>query len=97
MPIIFLAVAALVLNVLMMRLIDQQRSIIGTLKALGYSNGQIFLAFHEVRRAGRPVRRPGRASDGLRNGEIYHLALSRFFEFPQLEKLSIPICTAYAR
>jgi putative ABC transport system permease protein len=42
MPAIFLAVAALVLNVLMVRLIDQQRVIIGTFKAIGYSDAQIF-------------------------------------------------------
>ena len=42
MPLIFLAVAALVLNVLMSRLAEQQRTIVGTLKALGYGNGRIF-------------------------------------------------------
>lgn len=42
MPGIFLAVGALVLNVLMVRLIDQQRTIIGTFKALGYYDWQIF-------------------------------------------------------
>src|SRR5262245_6984126 len=42
MPVIFLAVAALVLNVLMTRLIDQQRNIVGTLKAVGYSNAKVF-------------------------------------------------------
>jgi putative ABC transport system permease protein len=45
MPAIFLAVAALVLNVLMVRLVEQQRTIIGTLKALGYYDGQIFLHY----------------------------------------------------
>ena len=47
-PALFLAVAALVLNVLMGRLVVQQRTVIGTLKALGYSSGAItrhFLAF----------------------------------------------------
>jgi putative ABC transport system permease protein len=42
MPSMFLAVGALVLYVLMSRLIDQQRTLIGTLKAIGYSNFQIF-------------------------------------------------------
>jgi putative ABC transport system permease protein len=42
MPSMFLAVAALVLYVLMSRLIDQQRTLIGTLKAIGYSDAQIF-------------------------------------------------------
>lgn len=41
MPVLFLGVAALVLNVLMSRMVQQQRSIIGTLRALGYSRGAI--------------------------------------------------------
>jgi putative ABC transport system permease protein len=45
MPAIFLAVAALVLNVQLTRLADQQRTVVGTLKALGYSNRQVFLHF----------------------------------------------------
>lgn len=36
MPGIFLGVAALVLNILMSRMVSQQRSVIGTLKAIGY-------------------------------------------------------------
>ncbi|MBI1899527.1 MAG: ABC transporter permease [Planctomycetia bacterium] len=48
MPGIFLSVAALVLNILMARWTDQQRTIVGTLKALGYGDGQVlghFLKF----------------------------------------------------
>lgn len=45
MPVVFLGVAALVLNVLLSRLADQQRTVIGTLKALGYSNAEVFLHF----------------------------------------------------
>ncbi len=41
MPSIFLVVAALVLNIVMSRLADRQRTIIGTLKALGYSDRQV--------------------------------------------------------
>ena len=41
MPSIFLIVAALVLNVLMSRMVTQQRTVIGTLKALGYSSRSI--------------------------------------------------------
>ena len=51
MPIIFLGVAALVLNVLMARMIAQQRTIIGTLKGLGYTSGFIlrhYLSFGAV-------------------------------------------------
>ena len=45
MPAIFLLVAVLVLNVLMSRLVQQQRTIVGTLKALGYRNLDIFFHF----------------------------------------------------
>ncbi len=41
-PTIFLAVAAFVLNILMTRWTEQQRTAVGTLKALGYSNAQVF-------------------------------------------------------
>jgi len=45
MPLIFLTVAALVLNVLMTRLTEQQRVVLGTLKALGYSTSTIIIHF----------------------------------------------------
>ena len=45
MPAIFLATAAMVLNVLLSRLAEQQRTVIGTLKALGYSDRQLFVHF----------------------------------------------------
>ena len=45
MPAIFLAVAAMVLNVLLTRLAEQQRTVVGTLKALGYHDRQIFAHF----------------------------------------------------
>ncbi|MFH1985237.1 MAG: FtsX-like permease family protein [Pseudomonadota bacterium] len=44
-PSFFLVVAALVLNVLMTRLAEQQRTIIGTLKALGYGNRELMWHF----------------------------------------------------
>jgi len=45
MPCIFLAVAAMVLNVLLRRLAEQQRTVVGTLKALGYSDREVFVHF----------------------------------------------------
>lgn len=45
MPVIFLIVAALVLNVLVSRLVEQQRTIIGTLKATGYSDTALLLHY----------------------------------------------------
>lgn len=44
-PAIFLGVAAMVLNVVMMRMAEQQRTIIGTLKALGVRNSEIFMHY----------------------------------------------------
>ena len=41
MPVIFLGVAALVLNILMIRMVQRHRTTIGTLKALGYDDRQI--------------------------------------------------------
>ena len=44
-PLLFLAVAALILNVVMLRTAEQQRVTIGTLKALGIYNKTIFYLF----------------------------------------------------
>lgn len=44
-PMVFLIVASLVLNVLMIRLAEQQRTVIGTLKAIGYENRNLMLHF----------------------------------------------------
>ncbi|MBI2480974.1 MAG: ABC transporter permease, partial [Planctomycetia bacterium] len=44
-PTIFLVVAALVLNVLITRMARRQRVVVGTLKALGYYDSQIFWHF----------------------------------------------------
>ena len=44
-PVLFLAVAALILNVVMLRTTEQQRVVIGTLKALGVENKVIFIFF----------------------------------------------------
>lgn len=44
-PSFFLVVAALLLNVLMIRLAEQQRTVIGTLKAIGYENRVLMIHF----------------------------------------------------
>ncbi len=90
MPTIFLTVAALVLNVLMVRLIDQQRATIGTLKALGYSGREIFVHFAKFG-----------AIIGLSAGllgcvwgygmaELVTSLYRRFFEFPNLDNHFYP-------
>lgn len=45
MPTIFLGVAMLILNVLLGRLVAQQRSVIGTLRAIGRSRGEIMMHY----------------------------------------------------
>ncbi|MCB2153495.1 ABC transporter permease [bacterium] len=45
MPSIFLGVAALILNVMLGRMVVQQRSIIGTLRAIGYSRSSVSLHY----------------------------------------------------
>ncbi len=83
-PTIFLAVAALVLHVLITRLARQQRVVVGTLKALGYTNGQVFAHFLKF---GLSVGIAGgvlgavlgyAAATGMT--EVYR----RYFEFPEL-------------
>jgi len=84
MPVIFLAVAALVLNVLMTRLARQQRVVVGTLKALGYSNWQVFAHFLKF---GSSVGVAGGICGSV-TGYLLATGLTNiyqyFFEFPDL-------------
>jgi putative ABC transport system permease protein len=90
MPAIFLGVAALVLNVLMVRLIDQQRTIVGTLKAIGYYDWQVFL--HYTKFAVAIGLFAALIGMGLGYG-MSHFVLSiykMFYEFPNLENHIFP-------
>ena len=84
-PCMFLGVAALVLNVLLSRLAQQQRMVIGTLKALGYSDMQVSWHFSKF---GLAVGISGAlvgcvAGYWMATGmtAMYH----QFFQFPTLE------------
>ncbi len=89
-PVIFLSVAALVLNVLLSRLAEQQRTTVGTLKALGYSDLQVFAHFLKFALA------VGIAGGLLGCGLGYWMAYGmtviyrRFFEFPELNNHFYP-------
>lgn len=89
-PAIFLSVAAIVLNVLMSRLAEQQRVVVGTLKALGYGDWQLFAHFVKFALA------VGLASGLLGAGLGYALAgamtsiYRQFFEFPTLANRFYP-------
>ncbi len=83
-PGIFLGVAALIINVLMMRIADHQRTIVGTLKALGYSNRQLIAHFIKF---GLAIGSLGGLL-GVTGGYVIAGALTRlyvqFYEFPRL-------------
>ena len=84
MPAIFLVVAALILGILMGRLVENQRTTLGTLKALGYADRRLLAHVLEF---GLAV---GLAGGALGCGLGYGLAgaltrlYTRFFEFPAL-------------
>lgn len=94
-PSIFLAVAAVILNVQMIRTVEQQRVIVGTLKALGYSNRAVLWHYLEF---GMFV---GLIAGLLGVGFGYLGAMGiteiykEFFAFPQLQnRFSPPLAAA---
>lgn len=90
MPAIFLSVAALILNVLMTRMAEQQRTVVGTLKALGYGRWEILSHFLKI---GLIVGFIGTAL-GAVLGYLVSLGLTsmytQFFTFPRLRTLVYP-------
>jgi len=84
MPMIFLAVAAAVLNVLLSRLVDQQRTTVGTLKALGYSDRQVFTHFLKFGLAVGVLGGLIGCFLGYWMAEGMTIQYRRFFEFPEL-------------
>ena len=90
MPAIFLAVAALVLNVLMVRLVDQQRVIIGTLKAIGYTDAQIFAHYTKFAIALGLLSGLVGLGLGYCMAEFITSIYQMFYEFPDLENHIYP-------
>jgi len=83
-PAIFLAVAAMVLNVLLTRLAQQQRTVMGTLKALGYTDRKI--AWHLLK-FGLIVGVVGGLMGDLAGHWLAELLTSiyrQFYQFPEL-------------
>jgi putative ABC transport system permease protein len=94
MPSIFLAVGALVLNVLMVRLIDQQRTIIGTFKAIGYSDLQIFAHYTKFALALGLVSGCIGLTLGYCMANFVTSLYRMFYEFPDLENRVYPVTYA---
>ena len=89
-PAVFLGVAALVLNMLMMRIAEQQRTVVGTLKAIGYSDRELLVHYLKF---GVTVGLIGGALGVLIGyllaggiGSMYE----QFFEFPRLVNQPYP-------
>lgn len=89
-PAMFLAVAALVLNVLLTRLADQQRTVVGTLKALGYSDGQVFAHFLKFALAVGLAGGLSGCALGYWIAGKWTVLYRQFFEFPELENRFYP-------
>ena len=89
-PLVFLVVAALVLNVLMIRLAEQQRTVIGTLKAIGYENRDLML--HFVKFAATAGLAGGFLGCllGYWLGEVTTQMYVDYFTFPQLSNAFYP-------
>ncbi|MHB8900430.1 MAG: ABC transporter permease [Thermoguttaceae bacterium] len=90
MPTIFLAVAALVLNVLLSRLAEQQRTVVGTLKALGYSDGQVFLHFFKFAMAVGLAGGLAGCALGYVLAGLMTMVYRTVFEFPELRNHFYP-------
>jgi putative ABC transport system permease protein len=84
-PTLFLATGAIVMNVLMMRLTEQERTQIGTLKALGYGDWPLFLYY--VKLAGIVGAMGGALGCLLGHlvGRILTSIFHQYFEYPTLE------------
>ena len=90
MPVIFLVVAAYLLNIVLSRLVATQRGEIASLKAFGYSNSAIgahFLGYPIAAVAGGSLL--GTAL-GIWAGSQYTTLYTKFFRFPSLEHYTSP-------
>ena len=83
MPLIFLGVAAFLLNVALTRALALQRPQIAALKALGYSNRELGVALHQVgaRHRGGSAPWPASASGAWLGSAMIEL-YNQYFRFP---------------
>ncbi|MFO0915790.1 MAG: FtsX-like permease family protein [Pirellulales bacterium] len=90
-PTVFLAVAALILDVLMVRIAQQQRTSIGALKALGYTNLELMSHFLKLGLTiGLLGGLAGTAFGIWLTGVLLNL-FQTFYEFPRLVNRPYPV------
>src|SRR5262245_445810 len=94
MPSIFLGVAALVLGILMGRLVENQRTTLGTLKALGYSDRRLVAHVPEFGLAVGLAGGAGGCGVGYGLAGVMTRLYTRFFEFPALVNRLDPVMFA---
>lgn len=85
MPLIFLSIAAFLLNIVLTRLIATQREEIATLKAFGYTNGRLAVHFLGYPGAAIVFGSVGGVALGMWAGAEYTQVYTLFFKFPTFE------------
>lgn len=91
MPLIFLLVAAFLLNLVLSRLVATQREEIAALKAFGYSNHSIALHFLGFPAAAVLLGSMGGIALGIWAGSKYTLLYASFFRFPRFDHYTSPL------
>lgn len=89
-PSFFLVVAALVLNIMMTRMAEQQRTVIGTLKSLGYSNRELTLHFLKYGAIAGFAGGIGGCLIGYGFGAVMTEMYLFYFSFPHLDNIFYP-------
>jgi len=91
MPVVFLLVAAFLLNVVLSRLVATQREEIAALKAFGYSNSSIAIHFLGYAAAAVLSGSVAGIALGIWAGSKYTALYSAFFKFPAFDHFTSPI------
>lgn len=84
-PAIFLGIAALILNILMLRLAQRQRTTVGTLKAIGYGNRDLLAHFLGFAIVVGVLGGLGGALLGNGMAAMLTQVFVKFYQFPSLE------------
>ena len=96
MPLIFLTVAAFLLNTVLSRLVATQREEIATLKSVGYGNGTIARHYLGYPLTAVALGSIGGIALGIWVGGLYTALYARFFRFPGFVHYTSPTLVAVA-